>query len=154
MKKIKVGLFSFTCDEGCTMTFLEILNKKFFEWKDYLEFKHARIFQSKSCMKKLDVAIIEGAISNSKEVKELKKIRRFSKKLIAIGNCAINGNPSNVRNFFDSKKMEEIKPILEKFGHLPKVYSVSELVKIDDCVHGCPVDEKKLVKVIEKFLKR
>jgi NAD-reducing hydrogenase small subunit len=153
MKKIKIGLFSFTCDEGCSMIFLEILNKKFFEWKDFLEFKHARILQSKSSMKNLDVVFVEGAISNSKEAEELKKIRKMSKKLVAIGSCAISGAPSNVRNFFDEERKKEIKPIVEKFGHMPKVSSVSELVKVDDFIPGCPADENKFLEVFEKILK-
>ncbi|HKZ45660.1 MAG TPA: hypothetical protein VJ343_03055, partial [archaeon] len=58
IKKIRVGVFSFTCDEGCSINFLEILNKKFFEWGDYLDFRHFRLLKSKGQMKDLDLAII------------------------------------------------------------------------------------------------
>jgi coenzyme F420-reducing hydrogenase gamma subunit len=153
MKKLKVGLFSFTCDEGCSIVFLEILNKKFFEWKDVLEFKHCRILQSKSEIKDLDVAFIEGAISTYREVEKLNEIRNNTKKLVAIGSCAIAGAPSNIRNFLDKEKTEEIKPILEKFGHREKVSSVSELVTVDESVPGCPMEETKFVEIMEKYIK-
>ncbi len=153
MKKIKVGIFSFTCDEGCSITFLEILNKKFSEWKDFLDFKHFRLLQKKSQIKGLDIAFIEGAISTFKEVKKIKEIRKNAKKVVLMGNCAINGSPSNARNFFDEERKKEIQPIVEKFGHKEKVSSVKELIKADYLVPGCPMDENKFIEIMEKCLK-
>ncbi len=152
-KKVKIGIFSFTCDEGCSITFLEILNKKFFEWKDFIEFKHFRLIQKKSEVKNLDIAFVEGAISTKEEMKKIKEIRKNSKKLVLLGSCAISGNPSNSRNFFDEVRKEEIKEIVEKFGHLKKVFSVKEVVKADEEVPGCPMNEEIFVKIMEKFLK-
>ena len=152
-EKIKVGIFSFTCDEGCSMTFLEVLNKKFFEWKDCLEFKHFRLLQSKSEIKGLDIAFVEGAISTFEEAEKIKLIRENAKKLVLMGSCAINGCPSNLRNFFDEERTREIKPIVEKFGHREKVSPISELVKADDSIPGCPMQEEKFIEVMEKYLK-
>ncbi len=151
--KLKVGIFSFTCDEGCSMVFLEILNQKFFEWNDLIEFKHFRLIQSKSEIKNLDVAFVEGAISTKEELKKIKVIRKNSKKLVLLGSCAISGSPSNLRNFFDEKKKEEIKEIIKKFGHMKKVLAVKEVVKADEEVPGCPMQEEKFVEIVEKFLK-
>ncbi|MCS7106133.1 MAG: hypothetical protein NZ942_02365 [Candidatus Aenigmarchaeota archaeon] len=152
-KKVNVGVFSFTCDEGCSITFLEILNKKFFEWKDFIEFKHFRLIQSKSEVKNLDIAFVEGAISTKEEIKKIKKIRKVSKKLILIGSCAISGSPSNLRNFFDKERKKEIQPILKKFGHEKKVLAVKDVVKADKEIPGCPIDENKFIEVMEKTLK-
>lgn len=152
MKKVRVGIFSFTCDEGCSIVFLEILNRKFFEWEDEMELRNCRVLRSKNEIKGLDIAFVEGAVSTFKEVKRLKEIRKNAK-LVAIGSCAISGAPSNLRNFLSKEKKEEIKPILKKFGHKAKVSSVSELVKVDDSVSGCPMEEEKFVEVMEKYLK-
>ncbi|MEM5790918.1 MAG: hypothetical protein QXP77_02640 [Candidatus Aenigmatarchaeota archaeon] len=152
-KKLRVGIFSFTCDEGCSITFLEILNKKFFEWKDLIEFNHFRLIQSKSEVKNLDIAFVEGAISTKEELKKIKNIRKNSKKLVLLGSCAISGSPSNLRNFFDEERKEEIKEILKKFGHREKVLAVKEIVKADEEVPGCPIQEEKFVEVMEKLLK-
>lgn len=153
MRKIKTGIFSFTCDEGCSITFLEILNKKFFEWKDFLEFEHFRLLQKKSRIKGLDIAFIEGAVSTFKEAEKLKEIRKNAKKVVLMGNCAIDGSPSNARNFFDEERKNEIRPILEKFGHREKVSSVKDIIKPDYMVPGCPMDEGKFVEIMEKCLK-
>lgn len=47
MKKVRVGIFSFTCDEGCSIVFLEILNRKFFEWEDEMELRNCRVLRLK-----------------------------------------------------------------------------------------------------------
>ncbi|MGC9150124.1 MAG: NADP oxidoreductase, partial [Candidatus Micrarchaeia archaeon] len=107
MKK-KIGIYSFSCDEGCTITFFEILNRKFFEWKDKLEIVDSKAI-GKDYEGNVDIAIVEGAISTKEEEEKIKEIRRRSNIVIAIGNCSILGSPSNIRNFFGEKEKEEIK---------------------------------------------
>ncbi|MFH8132338.1 MAG: hypothetical protein QW321_01895 [Candidatus Aenigmatarchaeota archaeon] len=152
-RKLRVGIFSFTCDEGCSITFLEILNQKFFEWKDLIEFKHFRLIQSKSEIKNLDIAFVEGAISTKEELEKIKVIRKNSKKLVLLGNCAISGSPSNLRNFFDKERKNEIKEIVKKFGQREKVLAIKEVVKADEEVPGCPMQEEKFLEVVENLLK-
>jgi len=153
MKKLKVGLFSFTSDEGCSMILLELMNNYFFEWKKFIEFKCFKLLKSKSELKDLDVAFVEGAISTFKEEKKLKEIREKSKKLVAIGSCAVIGSPSNQRNFFSEDTKKEIKLVLDKFGHRDKVSALNEIVKVDDNVQGCPMDENKFLETLNKYLR-
>lgn len=152
MRKLRLGLFSFTCDEGCMVTFLEILNTKFFKWKDLVEIKSARILKSKNAITEMDVAVIEGAISTKEEEELLKKIRENSKFVIAIGSCAINGSPSNFRNSFNSETKEKLSDYMKKFGYRETVSPLSEIIKIDEQVAGCPMMEEKFVEVFEKYM--
>jgi coenzyme F420-reducing hydrogenase gamma subunit len=151
--KLKVGLFSFTSDEGCSMIFLELMNNHFFEWEKLIDFKYFKLLKSKNELKDLDVAFVEGAISTFKEEKRLKEIRKKSKKLVAIGSCAVNGSPSNQRNFFSDDTKKEIKMTLDNFGHKDKVSALNEIVKVDENVSGCPMDEDKFLEVLDKYLK-
>jgi len=152
-KKLRIGLFSFTCDEGCSMIFLEMLNNKFFEWQQFIDFAYCRLLKEKNELNDLDLAFIEGAIATCEEELMLKRIRANAKKLIAIGSCAINGMPSNQRNFFQEKELNEIKPILERFCHLEKVKAPTEIVKVDETIPGCPVIQEKFEELIEKYIK-
>ena len=72
---------------------------------------------------------------------------------MAIGNCAIDGSPSNLRNFFSEDTKKEIKIILDRFGHRDKVSALNEIVKVDDNVPGCPMEENKFLEVLNKYLK-
>jgi sulfhydrogenase subunit delta len=151
--KLKVGLFSFTSDEGCSMIFLELMNTHFSGWEKLIDIRYSKLLRSKNDLKDLDVALVEGAISTFKEEKKLKEIRENAKKLVAIGSCAVNGSPSNQRNFFSEDTKKEIKMVIDNFGHRDKVSPLNEIVKVDDYVPGCPMEEEKFLEVLDKYLK-
>lgn len=153
-KKIKIAWFSFTgCGGDSAVVFMEILNNKWFEWKDIVELRHFSLIKEKGLMKNIDIAFIEGAISNREEEVLLKKIRKSAKFVIAVGSCAINGSPSNHRNFFDEKILREISHILKKFKYKEKVSSVVDIIKTDAIVPGCPMDEKIFIETFERYIK-
>jgi len=152
-KKLNVGIFSFTGDEGCVIYFLEILNQRYKQWFEQIDIKYARVFRRKNVIKDIDVAFVEGAISTRKEEEKLREVRKNSKRVVAIGSCAINGAPSNQRNFFNDETKKEIDFLLKKFGHNEKVLPISEFVKVDDNVPGCPIIENNFVEVMTKYLK-
>jgi len=150
-KKLRVGWFSFTCSEDSTIIMTELLNDYWQEWRKLIDFRYARILKSKNILDDLDVAFVEGAISSETQVKRLKKIREKSKRLVAIGSCAVTGMPSAQRNQFDKKTREEIQFILNRFAYLPNVLKVSEVVKVDAEVPGCPMDSKIFLKILNQY---
>lgn len=152
--KIKIGWFSFTCCEDSTIIFTELLNTHYKEWLPKIEFVHGRILRKDDTeeIKEMDVAFVEGAISSNTQEEKLKKIRQKAKILIAVGSCAVLGSPSNQRNFFNSALLEEIKPILEKFKYKEKVLKVSDIVKVDESIPGCPMNEEIFLKIMNKYL--
>jgi sulfhydrogenase subunit delta len=153
MAKIKVGFFSFTCCEGCTMVFIEILNKKYEEYMKKMSIENFRQLKKQDKMKKMDIAFVEGAISTQSEEKKLKEIRKNTKTLIALGSGAVNGYPSNQRNKFDKNKQKQIASLIEKFHQNKTIEPLNKFVKVDDEINGCPVSEEDLVKKIDNYLK-
>lgn len=152
-KKLRIGWFSFSCCEDSTIIFIELLNDHYIEWKDKLEICSAGVLQKRSKIENLDTAFVEGAITSKKQEKKLQEIRRESKILVAIGACACVGMPSSQRNLFDEKTNEEIKNILIRFKYAKKVKKLSDIVKVDDQVPGCPMDESIFLRLINKYLK-
>ena len=152
VKKLKVGFFSFTCCEGCVVNFIEILNSKFFEWKDRVDIVNFRALRKVRSVREMDVAFVEGAVSTGSEVRKLKEIRKNAKKVVALGSGAINGWPSNLRNSFTGKKKKKVDELKDKMGQLPKVLSVKDVVKVDDEVPGCPIDEKIFIEKMEGLI--
>lgn len=151
--KLNVGWFSFTCCEDSTIVFIELMNERFFEWRKLINFKYFRTFKSNNSIDDLDIAFVEGAISSRKEEETLRKIRENSKKLVAIGSCACTGSPANQRNFFDEKTKNEIQFILDRFNHNEFVLPLSDLVKVDDYISGCPMDEKIFLAKLDQYFK-
>jgi coenzyme F420-reducing hydrogenase gamma subunit len=152
-KKLKVGWFSFSCCEDSTIIFTELLNDNYEKWFKLIDFKSIRVLKSKSEIKDMDVAFVEGAIANMHDVEELKKIRANCKKLVAIGSCAVTGSPAGQRNNFNEELKNEIAPMVEKYLLNKVVKRVDEVVKVDDYVGGCPMIEETFIKVLEKYLK-
>lgn len=152
--KLKIGWFSFTCCEDSTIIFTELLNTHYQKWLPKIEFVHARFLRKeKADIEKMDLAFVEGAISSNIQEKKLKTIRQKTKILIAVGSCAVLGSPSNQRNFFNRENLEEIKPILQKFQYKEKVAKIADIVKVDEVVPGCPMNERIFLQTMEKYLK-
>ena len=152
IKKIRIGWFTFTCCEDSTILFTELLNDHFFEWKKYFEFVHFKVLQTNNSWAPMDVAFVEGAITSDSQREKLLKIRSLSKKLIAIGACAVTGQPSGQRNTFDEKTKKEIEPVMLRLKYSPTVQRLNEVITVDDFVPGCPMDEKKFLTLVNELI--
>lgn len=152
-KKLKVGWFSFTCCEDSTMVFIELMNDHLEEWRRLLEFRHARVLKKNNALSDIDVAFVEGAITNEKDADMLREIRQNSRKLIAIGACAVTGMPAAQRNNFDAETRNEIQFLIKRFGQADKVRKVSEVVKVDGEIPGCPMEEPVFLSTLQGCLK-
>jgi sulfhydrogenase subunit delta len=153
MSKLKVGVYNFTCCEGCTIVLIEALHNDFDEWLNRIDFVDFRTLKPFKGISKTDVAFVEGAISTKEEVEKLKEIRKNTKKLIAFGSGAAMGYPSDQRNKFGAKKLKEIADDLKKFKQIAKVSPLSKFVKVDGVINGCPINEADIIKKIGELMK-
>lgn len=153
MNKIKIGWFTFSCCEDSTIVMTELMNEHWREWKKIFDFRHVHILKSNNVLDALDIAFIEGAIASQDHVDKLKEIREKSKKLVAIGACACVGMPSAQRNYFSDDQKKEIEPLIARFSALPKVLKLSDVVKIDAEVPGCPMNPDKFLEVVNALVK-
>jgi sulfhydrogenase subunit delta len=152
-KKLRVGWFSFTCCEDSTIVWVELMNENYFKWKELLDIRHARVLRRNNDLDDLDVAFVEGAIATEVDARKLRKIRKNAKRLIAVGSCAITGQPSGQRNMFGDELKKEIEFLVTRFGQTEKVRSLNEIVQVDDEIPGCPMDEAAYFRVLDKYLK-
>ncbi len=151
-KKLRIGWFSFTCCEDSTMIWVELMNERYFKWRDLLDIRHARVLKDDNTLDGIDVAFVEGAITNDRDASELRDIRRNSKRLVAVGSCAINAMPAGQRNAFDESTKKEIQFLIDKFNQSPTVKKVSDIVQVDDSIPGCPMQEDIFLKTLDKYL--
>lgn len=137
--KIKVGWFSFSCCEDNTIVMTEVMNDHWQEWKKLFDFRHARVLKSNNIMDEFDIAFIEGAIASPEQEAKVKDIRSRAKKLVAVGACAVTGLPSAQRNTFTPDQLASIDFLTARFGALPKVLRVKDVVPVDVEIPGCPM---------------
>jgi len=151
--KVKVATMWLSGCSGCHMSFLDI-DERILELVKHVDILFSPIVDIKvKDMPRVDVGIVEGCVNNTDQEHELKMLRERCKVLIALGDCAVNGNIPSLRNQFalrdclssayeqtESTKVACIPndPIVPKL--LPKAHPLQEIVKVDLHIPGCPPD--------------
>jgi sulfhydrogenase subunit delta len=151
-EKIKIGWFSFSCCEDNTIVMTEVMNDHWQEWKQIFDFRHVRVLKSKNIMDEFDIAFIEGAAASPEHEAKMIDIRNRSKKLVAVGACAIVGMPASQRNSFTPEQKNSTDYLIARFGALPKVKKVSDVVKVDVEIPGCPMDPKVFLEKVNSLV--
>ena len=97
MQKKKVGIFSLTCDEGCSIYMIEIFNKKLLGWLEKMEIKYFLSIKERVEIKDFDICLVEGVVTTERDKTDIERIRANTKVLIAMGTCAMTAQPSGMR---------------------------------------------------------
>lgn len=100
-----------------------------------------------------DLSLVEGSVTTPKDVVRIKKIRKSSRFLVAIGACATTGGIQALRNY---KNIGEFKSVVyprpEWVDALERSEPISALVRVDFELQGCPVNKDHLLEVISALL--
>lgn len=152
MQKKKVGFFSLTCDEGCSIYMIEVFNKKLLEWLEKMEIKYFLSIKERVEIKDFDICLVEGVVTTERDKADIEKIRANTKYLIAMGTCAMTAQPSGMRNNFNETQYANIRERLVKFNFLPRAHALKDIVKVDAEIPGCPINEERFIEVFEKYL--
>jgi NAD-reducing hydrogenase small subunit len=163
MSKAKVGTIWLDGCSGCHMSFLD-MDERLVELAQYIDVVYSPYVDMKEIPQDVDLFIVEGAVSSDHDLRIIKKIRQNSKKILALGDCAITGNVSAMKNlvgtdavlekgYFDLADInkgqypDEIVPKL-----LDKVIPLNEAVDIDFFVPGCPTPADAIYAVLKGIL--
>lgn len=148
---MKIGVFKFSSCDGCQLAFFdiveEILKSREIEIDFFLE------AQSKNTYDNFDVAFVEGSISTQEEIERIKDIRDRTKHLVAIGACAVSGGIQAIRNFLDFQSVK--RNVYHAITHedvLEMSRPVSDFVRVDYEVRGCPINGYELIEIITSIL--
>jgi sulfhydrogenase subunit delta len=100
-----------------------------------------------------DIAIVEGSVTTDHEVERIQEIRRGARMLIALGTCAAAGGIQALRNFADPAILAStVYPHAEYLNYLPNSRPLSDCVKVDLELWGCPVNKSQVAEVLVALL--
>jgi coenzyme F420-reducing hydrogenase gamma subunit len=100
-----------------------------------------------------DIALVEGSITTQHELERIQKIRRDAKVLIALGTCATAGGIQALRNMADAGQLAAaVYPHPEYLDFLATSRPISDYVKPDFELWGCPVNKLQVLEVIVALL--
>ena len=133
---MRLAIFSLTCCEGCQFALLKDYSgfQTILEYYDIINF---RLAQEENLPGPFDVSLVEGTPESEREIKLLKDIRKTSKNVIAIGSCAILGGIQSERDRLPKKYIGK-----------EKVKIISDVIKVDYIIPGCPIDSKEAIKYL------
>lgn len=163
MKKARVGTIWLDGCSGCHMSFLD-MDERIIELAQYIDVVYSPYVDAKEIPNDVDLFIVEGALSTDHDIKIIKEIRKNSKLILALGDCAVTGNISAMKNLFgtdavlekgyfdlaDINKGEYPNLIVPKL--LDKVIPLNEAIDVDFFVPGCPTPADAIYEVIKGVL--
>jgi NAD-reducing hydrogenase small subunit len=134
---------------GCHMSFLD-QDELLVELAKRIQLVYSPIVDVKEFPQDVDVTLIEGAVANEEQQSLLKEARAKSKVLISLGDCAVTGNVTALRNAWkDSDKAVLEREFIDHTDTNPqvptdvpkllkKVHPLHQVVKVDYFIPGCP----------------
>ena len=148
-----VGIFGLT---GCAGDQLAILNcedelLRFVELIDIRDFLMAS--SERDPFVTLDIALVEGAVLTRRDEETLRRIRRRSGTLVAIGTCAVWGGFATMGDGMDWREgMRDVYgPVGDGFDALaPR--ALHEVVDVDFSISGCPIEKDQFFAAMADLL--
>jgi len=148
---------------GCHMSFLD-QDERLVELAEKIQLVYSPIMDVKVFPENVDVTLVEGAIANEEQLETLRKVRERTKVLISLGDCAVTGNVTGLRNtvsnsaesalrraFVETADVngqipDEVPKLLKQTGPL------HEVVKVDYYIPGCPPSADLINYVVTELL--
>ena len=162
MNKIKLATVWLDGCSGCHMSLLDIddgivaLSKK-------ADIVYGPLVDAQEFPEGVDVALVEGAVSSQDDLKLVQTIRKRSRLVVALGDCAVTSNVPAMRNSIPAGKLLESVYVTnaEPGAAVPKdnvpallrhALPVHEVVKVDLHVPGCPPSAGAILYAIGELL--
>jgi len=148
-EKIRVATIWLSGCSGCHMSFLD-QDERLIDLAQKMQLVYSPIMDIKKFPENVDVTLIEGAVANEEQLTTLKKARANTKILISLGDCAVTGNVTALRNAWPHSDKEIInRAYLDESDLNPqlpdqmpklllKAHPLHEAVKVDFFIPGCP----------------
>lgn len=134
---------------GCHMSFLD-LDERLIDLAGRVEFCASPLTDYKD-FPEADITLVEGAVANAEHLEHIQEIRQRTKVLVSLGDCAVTGNVTALRNIFPVENVLDrayrenatvVTGIPSGNGAVPRlldrVRPVHEVVKVDYFIPGCP----------------
>ena len=162
-EKTKVATIWLSGCSGCHMSFLD-QDELLLDLAKKIQLVYSPIVDVKIFPENVDVTLVEGAVANEEQLSLLKQARTRTKILISLGDCAVTGNVTALRNAWrESDKIvlkrayadlsdldTEIPTEVPKL--LKKVHPLHEVVKVDYFIPGCPPSADLINYVLTELL--
>ncbi len=133
---VNVAFISLSSCNGCQVSFLNIV-----PWLEESGFKliACPFIDRKWEGEEVDIAVVEGSISNKEHLELVKKLRSKARKVLALGTCTVYGGIQGIRRL---SKLYEDRFGAKEFTPEPVTpRAVTDVIEVDAAVPRCPPPE-------------
>jgi NAD-reducing hydrogenase small subunit len=161
--KVRVATVWLSGCAGCHMSFLD-QDERLIDLAKLITLVYSPIADVKEFPENVAVTLIEGAVANEEQLDMLKKVRVRTKILISIGDCAVTGNVTALRNSWNHSDQAVLERAYKDPSDLnaaiptavPKLLiharPLHEVVKVDYFIPGCPPNADLINYVLTELL--
>lgn len=148
----KLGVFKFASCDGCQLSILN-LEDDLLALGQALDIAYFPEASSDMRAGPYDIALVEGSITTPEDAHRILSVREQAKVLITIGACATAGGIQALRNWADVEAFKRIVyPSPQYIQSLSTSTPISEHVRVDFELWGCPIDKEQLLRVLTDVL--
>jgi NAD-reducing hydrogenase small subunit len=163
-KKVRVATMWLSGCSGCHMSFLD-QDEALIDLAQQIQLVYSPIVDVKVFPEDVDVTLVEGAVANEDQEELLKFARERTKVLISLGDCAVTGNVTGLRNAWSESptavlnrayiETADVNPQVPTDVPmlLPKALPLHEVVKVDFYIPGCPPPAGQINWVIGRLMR-
>ncbi len=162
MTKIKLATVWLDGCSGCHMSLLDI-DENLAAVAEKADLVYGPLVDAQEFPEGVDVTLVEGAVSSQDDLKLVQLIRRRSKLVVSLGDCAVTSNVPAMRNPIPVDRLLKriyvegvsTQPGIPNEG-VPKLLRqatpVHEAVKVDLHVPGCPPPADAILYVVSELV--
>lgn len=148
----RLAVFKFASCDGCQVSILN-LDEDLLALADRFQVAFFLEASSRTEPGPYDVVLVEGSVTTSHDAERIREIRDQAGLLITIGACATSGGIQALRNVGDVEEWKRhVYPHPEWLDTLATSTPISDHVKVDHEIQGCPVDKGQVVRVLTRAL--
>lgn len=162
MSKPKLATIWLDGCSGCHMSFLDI-DERLIQLGEKVDLVYSPLVDAKVFPDGVDITLVEGAVSSEEDLHKIRAVRKKTKILISLGDCAVTANVPSMRNPFGVKAIMtrayvenatlDLRPPTEVVPKLlPQARPVHEFVPVDIYVPGCPPSADTIFYVVTELL--
>ena len=161
--KVRVATIWLSGCSGCHMSFLD-QDELLIELAKSIDLVYSPIVDTKVFPENVDVTLIEGAVANEDQQELLSYARERTKILISLGDCAVTGNVTALRNAWKQGDKEVLErayiETVDMHPQMPtevprlvrKAHPLHESVNVDYYIPGCPPPAGLITYVVTELL--
>jgi coenzyme F420-reducing hydrogenase gamma subunit len=147
-----LAVFKFASCDGCQLSLLN-LDAALLALVERFDVRLFREATSREREGPFDLGLVEGSITTAEDAERIRRVREQCRTLIAIGACATSGGIQWLRELADVEAWKaSIYPEPARIAALPTSTPISDHVRVDHALEGCPISGEQLLRVLTRAL--